>query len=145
MLKCCLNPKVLIGLAAAGVGVLLLAPDLISRAFPWLLPLVCPLSMLVMMGSMAKMGGTKDSAQTSTPNPAGAGAILPDSSVSRDARLAFLRAQSRVLEEQRVSVAAEIATLETPPAHAPSRAVREAEQVARVAEGTAGAPSRVQA
>lgn len=136
MLKCCLNPKVLIGIAVVAIGVILLAPDLISRAFPWLLALVCPLSMLLMMGSMAKMGGTQDSAQTSTPGPANAGAILPDVSVSPRARLALLRAQLQVLEEQRATTAAEIATLETPQALTPRRAVREVEQVARVAEGT---------
>jgi len=143
MLKCCLNPKVLVGLAVVAIGVMLLAPELISRAFPWLLALVCPLSMLLMMGSMAKMGGTKDSAQTSTPNPTGATPILPDSSVSPAARLALLRAQVQVLEEQRAAVAAEIVTLETPPTQASSGAVREAEQVARVAEGAAGPSRRV--
>lgn len=145
MLKCCLNPKVLVGLAAVAIGVMLLAPDLISRAFPLLLVLVCPLSMLLMMGSMARMGGTKDSAETSTPNPAGAGPILPDSSVSRDARLALLRAQLHVLEEQRAAASVEIATLETPDTQVPSRAVQEAEQVARVAEGAADAPRHVKA
>src|SRR6266700_2803888 len=55
-LKCCLNPKVLVGLGAGAVAVLVLAPNLVASAFPLLLALVCPLSMLVMMGSMARMG-----------------------------------------------------------------------------------------
>src|SRR6266849_337585 len=63
-LKCCLNPKVLIALAAAGVAVVLLAPNLIAGALPLLLALVCPLSMLVMMGGMARMGTKKENAQT---------------------------------------------------------------------------------
>src|SRR5216683_474799 len=63
-LKCCLNPKVLIGLAAAGLAVVLLAPNLIAGAFPLLLALVCPLSMLVMMVGMARMGIKDKGSQT---------------------------------------------------------------------------------
>src|SRR5260370_34936612 len=62
-LKCRLNPKVLIGLAAAGVAVVLLAPNLIAGAFPLLLALVCPLSMLAMMVGMARMGPKDKGAQ----------------------------------------------------------------------------------
>src|SRR6266571_6236869 len=67
-LKCCLNPKVLIALAAAGLGVVLLAPNLIAGAFPLLLALVCPLSMLVMMVGMARMGTKEKGSQTSASN-----------------------------------------------------------------------------
>lgn len=55
-LKCCLNSKVLVGLGAVAAAVLLLAPNLVASAFPLLVALVCPLSMLVMMGSMAVHG-----------------------------------------------------------------------------------------
>src|SRR5260370_7760420 len=67
-LKCCLNPKVLIGLAAAGLAVVLLAPNLIAGAFPLLLALVCPLSILVMMGGMSRMGTKKESPHTTAPH-----------------------------------------------------------------------------
>ena len=108
-LKCCLNPKVLIALAAAGVAVVLLAPNLIAGALPLLLALVCPLSMLVMMGGMARMGTKKENAQTSTPNVVtSAEAPVPGLAVSPEARLALLRAQQQVLAEQNAAIAAEI-------------------------------------
>src|SRR5712691_8532883 len=91
-LKCCLNPKVLIGLAAAGLAVVLLAPNLLAGAFPLLLALVCPLSMLVMMGGMARMGTKKESEQTSAPHVlTSAEAPVPTLGVSPDARLALRR------------------------------------------------------
>jgi hypothetical protein len=48
----CFNRKVVAGLAVAGLGVLLVAPHLVSRIFPILLVAACPLSMVVMMRSM---------------------------------------------------------------------------------------------
>lgn len=57
MLKCCLNPKVLIGLAAVAVGVLILQPSLFWSAVPTLAILICPLSMGLMMVGMGKIGG----------------------------------------------------------------------------------------
>jgi len=57
MLKCCLNPKVLIGLAAAAVGVLIFQPSLFWSALPTMAILICPLSMGLMMFGMGKMGG----------------------------------------------------------------------------------------
>ena len=52
MLKMCLNWKVLAGLAAVGVGIYLVAPDLVAAALPILLLAACPLSMVLMMWSM---------------------------------------------------------------------------------------------
>jgi hypothetical protein len=52
MIKCCLNPKVLAGLAVVGVGVLVFAPNLAASVLPLLVVLACPLSMLFMMHSM---------------------------------------------------------------------------------------------
>ncbi|MGH2655454.1 MAG: DUF2933 domain-containing protein [Actinomycetota bacterium] len=52
VLRMCLNWKVLAGLAAVGVGVWALAPDLASSALPLLLVLACPLSMFLMMRGM---------------------------------------------------------------------------------------------
>jgi hypothetical protein len=138
-LRCCLNPKVLIGLAAAGLAVVLLAPNLIAGAFPLLLALVCPLSMLVMMGSMARMGTKKENEQTSAPHVATSGeAPLPTLGVSADARLALLRAQQQVLAEQSAAMAAEIAALDAAETQAqpPSRALRQAERVAALADSS---------
>jgi hypothetical protein len=137
-LRCCLNPKVLIGLAAAGLAVVLLAPNLIAGAFPLLLALVCPLSMLVMMGSMARMGTKKESEQTSAPHVATSGEAPLPLGVSADARLALLRAQQQVLAEQSAAIAAEIAALDAAETQAqpPSRALRQAERVAALADSS---------
>ena len=63
MLKCCFNPKVLIGLGVTAVILFFLVPG--ARGFlPVLLTLACPLSMVAMMGGMAKLG-TKKTVPTS--------------------------------------------------------------------------------
>jgi hypothetical protein len=139
-LKCCVNPKVLIGLAAAAGAVVLLAPNLITGAFPLLLALVCPLSMLVMMGGMARMGTNTENATSSAPNTStNTEALVPGLAVSPEARLALLRAQQQVLAEQNASIAAEIAALNSAEtaANPPSRALRQAEQVAALADSHA--------
>ncbi len=143
-LKCCLNPKVLIGLAAAGLAVGLLAPNLIAGAFPLLLALVCPLSMLVMMGGMSRMGTKKESEQTSAPHIlTSAEPHAPTMAVSPDARLALLRAQQQILAEQNAAIAAEIAALDAAETAAPppSRAPRQAERVPALADGRAARES----
>lgn len=50
--KMCLNPKVIAGVAAVAVGVLLFAPHLAASALPVLFIAICPISMLLMMRSM---------------------------------------------------------------------------------------------
>ncbi len=137
-LKCCLNPKVLIGLAAAGLGVVLLAPNLIAGAFPLLLALVCPLSMLVMMVGMARMGTKEKGSQTSAPSVMTTQAPKPSMAVSADARLALLRAEQRVLAEQNAAIAAEIAALDVADteAQSSSRATRQVERVAALADSS---------
>ena len=52
MLKMCLNWRVLVGLAVAGLGIGLFVPGLLGRALPILLLAACPISMLVMMATM---------------------------------------------------------------------------------------------
>jgi hypothetical protein len=69
MLKMCLNWKVLAGLAAVGVGIYLVAPDLVLAALPILLLAVCPLSMLLMMWAMR--GGPSEDQQASQEADAG--------------------------------------------------------------------------
>src|SRR5438128_6988879 len=90
-LKCCLNLKVLVGLGAVAAAVLLLAPNLVASAFPLLLALVCPLSMLVMIGGMARMG-KQDGAATQTAVTTNDAPVAPSLPVSPAARLAILRA-----------------------------------------------------
>ena len=118
MLKCCLNPKVIIGLAIVGAGIVLLAPNLVAGGLPLLLTLVCPISMLVMLGSMAKMGGAPKAAPgqgTATGVAATADAALDESAVSPIARLAVLEAQLQVLEHERARLAAELSREATEP------------------------------
>lgn len=52
MLKMCLDRKVVVGLAALGVGIYLVAPDVASAALPYLVLAICPISMLLMMVAM---------------------------------------------------------------------------------------------
>lgn len=52
IIKCCLNPKVIVVLGVAGVGLWLFVPNALVAALPVLLVLVCPISMLLMALSM---------------------------------------------------------------------------------------------
>lgn len=67
MLKMCVNPKVLMGLAAVGIGVYLLAPGAFAAALPLLIIAVCPLSMVVMMTMMGRGSGGTPSARHGDP------------------------------------------------------------------------------
>jgi UPF0716 family protein affecting phage T7 exclusion len=90
MLKMCLNPKVLAGLAVMGGGVYLFAPGLLAEAVPILLLAVCPLSMLLMMWSMQHTHGQGQQ----TPQE-------PDGGPTREERIARLRAQAHPAENSR--------------------------------------------
>jgi hypothetical protein len=94
MLKMCLNPIVLAGLAATGVAIYLFAPNLIAAALPILLLAVCPLSMLLMMLTMKDMQGHQGEArerQLSQEN---------DTGLTREEQIARLRAQQAALAVQ---------------------------------------------
>ena len=57
--SCCLNGKVIVGLAVGGLGVWVAAPTLVGATVPLLLTAICPLSMLAMavgMGRGRRMG-----------------------------------------------------------------------------------------
>ena len=112
MLKCCLNPKVLAGLGAVAVAMALLAPNLTAGVSPLLLALVCPISMLVMMGGTARMGANPASRQNLQE---GARIEVPqaDIAVAPGTRLALLRAQQQLLAEQSAMIAEEIDALES--------------------------------
>lgn len=57
----CLNWRVMAGLAAAGIGVWVFAPRVVSSALPFLILAVCPISMLLMMRAMqGGQGSTRD-------------------------------------------------------------------------------------
>jgi hypothetical protein len=94
MMRICLNWKVLASLAAVGVGIYLIAPDVVVGLLPILLLAACPLSMLFMMRSMQQ--------------PQGQGQQMtqePDVELTRGERIAQLRAQRAAFDD-------EIATLE---------------------------------
>lgn len=89
MLKMCLNWKVLVGLAATGVGVYLVAPDLVLAALPILLLAACPLSMLLMMWGMQHA----QSQEQQTPHE-------PDVGQTREERIAWLRSEQAALADR---------------------------------------------
>jgi hypothetical protein len=99
MLKMCLNWKVLAALAAVGVGIYLVAPDMVLAALPILLLAACPLSMLLMMWSMQHTQGQGHQ----TPHE-------PDVGLTREEQVAQLRTQQAALADQ-------IAALEQEKAH----------------------------
>lgn len=61
-LRCCLNPRVLIGLGAVALGIAFLKPTLLATAGPLLLYLICPLSMGLMMWMMMRGTGNQNAA-----------------------------------------------------------------------------------
>jgi hypothetical protein len=89
MLKMCLNWKVLAGLAAVGVGIYFVAPDMVLAALPILLLAACPLSMLLMMWAMR--GGPSEDQQASQEADAG---------LTREEHLTRLRWQQAALADR---------------------------------------------
>jgi hypothetical protein len=88
-LRMCLNWKVLTGLATVGVGVYVLAPELMAEALPVLLLAACPLSMLFMMWSMQHAQGQGQQTPQDT-----------DAGLTREERSALLREQQAALDDR---------------------------------------------
>lgn len=86
----CLNWKVLAGLAAVGLGIFVFAPQLFAASLPFLLLALCPLSMLLMMGSMQ---GVNDSRQNAAHS-------MPGKDLSHNERIAELKTQQEALADQ---------------------------------------------
>lgn len=101
----CLNWKVLAGLGAVGLGIFGFAPQLFAAALPFLLLALCPLSMLLMMGSMQGMNDSRQNAAPSTPGK----------NLSRSEQIAQLKTQQIALADQ-------LAALEREDAAAPLQA-----------------------
>lgn len=123
----CFNWKVVAGLAAAGLGIWAVAPNLVGAALPLLLLAACPLSMFLMMRGM---GGGQcanqpqgSSQPRGTDQPARHG-LMPDE------QLAELKDRAAGLQQQHETIVREIARLEA--SNVP--VVREAEAVARAAD-----------
>ena len=113
----CLNWKVLAGLAVVGLAVWVVAPQLVLASLPLLLVVVCPLSMLVMLGRMR--GG--QSVQANQPSAAGR---------THDEQVAELRARLLSVQAEQEVIARQIAEIESPEIPVMS----EAEAVARGAD-----------
>lgn len=120
----CLNWKVLAGLAIVGLVIWIVAPDFVGAALPLLLIAACPLSMLVMMRGM--QGGQCHGQPTPVSAP-------HRTDLTREEQLAELKAQLAGIRARQGAIAQEIAQWEA----ATSPAVREAETVARAADGRA--------
>jgi UPF0716 family protein affecting phage T7 exclusion len=54
VLRACLDPRVIVGLALVGGIVVVLAPGLVAAAIPLLIVAACPLSMIAMMATMRR-------------------------------------------------------------------------------------------
>lgn len=78
----CFNWRVVAGLAAAALGLYLVAPGTAGPLLPLLVFAICPLSMLVMMRAMSSGSGSCDTA-------------------SGDAQVAELRAEVAALRAER--------------------------------------------
>lgn len=70
-MRCCLNPKVIGGLAAAGLLLWLVAPASAGAAVPLLIALICPLSMGVMAWRMTSRGSCATTRPASAPAAGG--------------------------------------------------------------------------
>ena len=84
----CFNRKVLMGLGALALGVLVVAPQLFSLVLPLLFVAACPLSMVLMMRGMSGNGGQSSTGKAAQP---GAG---------HDVEIARLRAEIERLRQE---------------------------------------------
>lgn len=99
-LKHCLNPKVIVGVAAVAAGVWVFAPGAFAAALPLLILAVCPLSMVGMMYMMRGTGqGESPGAGASlTPRGAASGSAAASGEVEDSPAVEALRARVAELE-----------------------------------------------
>jgi hypothetical protein len=103
MFGMCFNWKVLVALGVVGVGIWLVAPNLLLKSLPFLLLAACPLTMLVMaLGMKRVMGGTQQASPAcheDSPKPA---------RVDPRERLADLESNQAALQREIAQVRSEI-------------------------------------
>ena len=92
-MKCCFNWKVIAGLGLAALVVWAAAPDVVGRALPLLVGLICPISMVVMVLGMR---GANSGREAAAP-------------VSPDERLAQLRLEQRQVQAELDALAGQLA------------------------------------
>lgn len=102
----CFNPKVLLGLGAAALGIWAVAPGAVAGALPLLFLAACPLSMFLMMWGMNKTKHApadtgRDQNVQAAPGPA-----------VYEPKLADLKGRLAELETEQESLAGEIADRE---------------------------------
>ena len=101
-----LNMRVIAGLAAVAVGVLLFAPRLAGAALPLLLVAACPLSMIFMMRGMGGMQGrAKDLSSTDGQDQHDVGSVDPRAAEVRELQeeVNRLRAEVQLQSQKRTS------------------------------------------
>lgn len=94
-LRCCLNPRVIGGLAVVGLAVWLFAPAADAASLPLLITLVCPLSMGAMAWGMRRGGSRAAAPRNGVASPLPAG---PD---DVDAELRALREELAIARARR--------------------------------------------
>ncbi len=119
--SCCLDWKVIVGLAVVGLGIWVAAPTLVGAAVPLLLTAICPLSMLAMAVGMGRGRGMGMAPTTQVQAP--------------DAALDDLPA----LQARRAAIARDIARLDG----GASPVVREAAAIAEAAELRSSGDTRI--
>ena len=97
-MRCCLNPKVMAGLMAAGLALWLVAPATGTEALPLLVALVCSLSTGVMMWRMSR-GGSCGAPSAASPSAGGLADVDEELRQARE-ELAIARAQQLSWDEQ---------------------------------------------
>lgn len=102
MLKHCFNPRIMLGLAVVGVGLFFFAPKIAAVSWPVLFSLICPLSMLLMMWGMGRMGvqATQGSAHPNPSNNLAASMPCCEPQSSQVSQLTQLRSQREELDQQ---------------------------------------------
>lgn len=96
LVECCLNWRVIAGLALVGAALFLYAPKLALAYVPVLLALICPISMLVMMLSMGRMNMGRSN-EVAFPN------------LNRDEQLQLLEERLERVQQQHRAIASVLA------------------------------------
>ncbi len=120
LLGMCFDWRVLTGLAAIGVGIWIVAPQLIAPALPILVVLVCPLSMLLMM----RMMGNSTAQSGSAISPTDRLAALEREQARLDAEIARTRAELAPVRSECEALRQDTATERTRADYTSSRTER---------------------